>query len=111
MEKCCRVGQATVGNIIRRMRIAFSVTKVRNAGTHSEYLILTSHGNSVCANARQHYVYASIGCIVVCSVHLCSLIARDLSILFHTSVAVVLYKVISNTEATAIRLTGWTVEV
>ena len=38
MENCDRAGQATVDNTIRRMRIAFWLTKATD--TYSEYAIL-----------------------------------------------------------------------
>jgi hypothetical protein len=38
LEKCCRVGQATDENIIRRMRIAYWIPKATN--THSQCVIL-----------------------------------------------------------------------
>jgi len=38
VEKCCRAGQATDDNTVRRMRIACLITTATD--THSEYVIL-----------------------------------------------------------------------
>ena len=55
VEYYCRVGQATDGLIIRRMRFACWITKVTN--THSKYVILTAfHDNNSYVNALRCYV-------------------------------------------------------
>jgi hypothetical protein len=49
VEKYGTAGQATDGNIIRRMRFACWITEATD--THSEYVVLLSHGHSGYANA------------------------------------------------------------
>ena len=48
MEKYGRVAQATADNIIRRMRIARSVTSATD--THCEYVIITAVGHMTALN-------------------------------------------------------------
>jgi hypothetical protein len=50
MEKYCRAGQATDGNIVRRMRIACGIPMATN--TQAEHVILTAFG-------RQHWLRGS----------------------------------------------------
>jgi hypothetical protein len=54
VEKSGRARQATNDNIIRRMRIASQITKVKD--THSEYVIMFSHGYKGYANVPPSYV-------------------------------------------------------
>jgi hypothetical protein len=56
VEKYGRASKTT-DNIIRRVRIAFWVTK---ANTYSEYIILLLHSNIGYTNAAHCYVYAYI---------------------------------------------------
>ena len=58
MEKYGRATQATDDNIIRRMHFACSITKATD--THSECVILISHGDNGYANAPQSYVVRTL---------------------------------------------------
>ena len=49
----CRVGQATDGNIMQRMRIACWIAKATS--THLEYVILIVHCKNCCTSAPQCY--------------------------------------------------------
>jgi hypothetical protein len=62
VEKYYRAGQATVSNIIWRMRSACWTIKATD--THSEYVIQSFHGNDGYANAFQCYVCTYIACVV-----------------------------------------------
>jgi len=60
-----RMGQATEGNIIWRMRIECWITKATD--THSEYVILIAfHYNGGYTNAPRYYVYVHCvsGCVL-----------------------------------------------
>jgi hypothetical protein len=64
MEKYVRVGQATDGNIIRRMRIACWITKVTD--THSEYVTLTAFPRQMWLRERASMLrYTHIACLVL----------------------------------------------
>ena len=54
VEEESRARRSPDGSLIRRMRIAFWITKA--TGTQSEYVILLFYGNSGFVNASQFYV-------------------------------------------------------
>jgi len=62
VKKYGRSRQATGGNIIRRMRFAFWITKATH--TYTEYEILLFDGNIGHANALQCNVNAYIACLI-----------------------------------------------
>ena len=62
LEKYGTARRATDGNIIQRMRFACWITKATD--THSEYVILHFHGNSIYANAPQCYVIRTLSCFL-----------------------------------------------
>jgi hypothetical protein len=55
MEKCCRAGQATDDNIIRRRRFGCCITKVTY--THSEYVILIAFPRQQWLRERASLLY------------------------------------------------------
>ena len=63
MEKYCRAGQATDGNIIRRMRIACWIPKATS--THSEYEIRIAFQPQQWLHERTSVLrYTYIACLV-----------------------------------------------
>jgi len=61
--------QVEDSNKIRRMRLACWMPKATD--THSEYVILSSHGKNGCTDTPQCYVHRYISCLVKLYSHLC----------------------------------------
>ena len=71
VEKCCRAGQATDDNKIRRMRIACLITTPTD--THSEYVILIAFPLQQWLHERASILrFTYIACLVI-STNICLL--------------------------------------
>ena len=63
MEKYGRAGQVTDDNMLRRMRIAYWITKATD--THLDYVILLFHENNGYSNVPQFYVCTIVAYLVI----------------------------------------------